>query len=75
MKINFRYTTDYDNTETLESLEMELNIKDKGYWEIRGFFDTFLEALDIANPEETRLNLDDISEVQNAFVKARYPDE
>lgn len=74
MKINFRYTTDYDNTETLESLEMELNIKDKGYWEIRGFFDTFLEALDIANPEKTCLRLEDVPEVQDAFVKARYPD-
>ena len=75
MKIKFMYDTDYDSKETLNSLEMELNIQDMSYWEIRGYFDTFIAALGIDNPEETRLGLDDIPELQDAFVKARYPDE
>lgn len=75
MKIKFVYSTDYDSKETLDNLEMELNIQDLSYWEIRGYFDTFVAALGIQNPEETRLELDDIPELQNAFVKARYPDD
>jgi len=75
MKINFRYTTDYDNEETLDSLEMELNIKDKSYWEIQEYFNTFIAALGIQNPEETLLKLEDEHVSQNAFVNARYPDD
>lgn len=70
MKINFRYSSDYDKDETLESLEMDLNLKDKGYWEIRGFFDTFLAAIGIDNPEEVHIDV-----LPNAFVSARYPDD
>lgn len=70
MKIRFMYDTDYDSKETLNSLEMDLNIQDMSYWEIRGFFDSFMSAIGIDNPEEKPVDVH-----QNAFVAARYPDE
>ena len=75
MKIRFVYDSDYDSKEALNSLEMDLNLENMSYWEILGYFDTFIAALGIQNPEKTRLELDDIPELQNAFVKARYPDD
>ena len=70
MKIKFMYDTDYDSKETLNSLEMDLNIQDMSYWEIRGFFDSFMSAIGIDNPEEARIDIP-----PNAFVSARYPED
>lgn len=72
MKIKFMYDTDYDSKETLNSLEMDLNIENMGYLEIRGFFDTFMTAIGIDNPEQAPYYP---FEEPNAFVSARYPED
>lgn len=45
MKINFRYTTDYDNKDILGDVDMEINVGDADYSEVEAMFHRFMTAI------------------------------
>ena len=45
MKINFRYTTDYDNKNLLGDVDMEVNIDDASYEDVERMFHRFMAAI------------------------------
>lgn len=45
MKINFRYTTDYDNKDLLGDVDMEINVGDADYFEVEEMFHRFMTAI------------------------------
>lgn len=45
MKINFRYTTEYDNKDLLGDVDMEINVGDADYYEVEAMFHRFMTAI------------------------------
>lgn len=50
MKINFRYTTEYDNKDLLGDVDMEINVGDADYYEVEAMFHRFMTAIGRTKP-------------------------